>query len=109
MSTLTLNIEDNLLQQANIYAASKGISLTQMVKEYLTEIIKTPDLDKKQAILKRYSQDELGRKEAMALLGVDYGELIVMMANNHLPLPSLPEPEIKAMAATFSKIWRESQ
>jgi len=107
MSTLTLNIEDNLLHQANIYAAAKGISLTQMVKEYLTETIKTPDLNK--AILKRYSEDELSRQEAMALLGVDYGKLIVMMADNHLPLPSLPEPEIKAMAALFSKIWRESQ
>jgi len=40
MSTLTLNIEDNLLRQANIYAAAKDISLTQMVKEYFAEIIK---------------------------------------------------------------------
>lgn len=27
----------------------------------------------------------------MALLGVDSGYLIVMMAENYLPLPSLPE------------------
>jgi hypothetical protein len=106
MSTLTLNIEDNLLHNAKMYAAAKGINLTQMVKEYFAELTKTPDLEK--VILKRYSEDELGRKETMALLGVDYGELIVMMADNHLPLPSLPPSEIKAMAATFSKIWRES-
>jgi len=108
MSTLSLNIEDNLLQQAKIYAAAKDTTLTQVVKESLAEIIKTSDSDKKQAILKRYSKNELSRKETMALLGVDYGELIVMMVDNDLSLPSLPEPEIKAMAATFVKIWRES-
>jgi len=32
----------------------------------------------------------------------------MMMADNHLPLPILPEPEIKEMAAMFSKIWRSS-
>ncbi len=106
MSTLTLNIEDNLLHNANIYAAAKGISLTQMVKEHLAKIKKTPDLNK--AILKRYSENELGRKETMALLNVDYGELITIMADNNLPLPSLPESEIKTMAATFAKIWKES-
>lgn len=62
------------------------------------------DLD----ILKRYSEDKLSRKETMALLGVDYGDLIVIMANNHLPLPTLPESEIKAMATMFANIWRAS-
>jgi hypothetical protein len=98
MPTLTINIETNLLHQAKIYAALQGISI----------IDKTPELDRVRTILKRYSEDQLSRKETMALLEVDYGKLIMMMADNHLPLPILPEPEIKEMAATFSKIWRSS-
>jgi hypothetical protein len=86
MPTLTINIESNLLHQAKISAALQGISI----------IDKTPELDR------------VRTKETMALLDVDYGKLIMMMADNHLPLPILPEPEIKEMAATFSKIWRSS-
>jgi len=108
MSTVSLDIEDNLLQQAKVHVAVKGVNLTQLVNEYLTELTKIPDLSAKRAILRRYSKDELSRKETMALLNVDYGELISIMADNHLPLPSLSEAEIKAMAAMFAKIWKGS-
>jgi len=56
MPTLTINIETNLLHQAKIYAALQGISI----------IDKTPELDKVRTILKRYSEDQLSRKETMA-------------------------------------------
>ncbi|MEN8217696.1 MAG: hypothetical protein ABFS56_15275 [Pseudomonadota bacterium] len=112
MPTLMINIETNLLHQAKIYAALQGISISQIIKGDLVKmtkaIDKTPELDRVRTILKRYSEDQLSRKETMALLEADYGKLIMMMADNHLPLPILPEPEIKKMAATFSKIWRSS-
>jgi hypothetical protein len=113
MPNLTININADLLHQTKIYAASQGISLNQMIKEYLGEITKrvpkTQNSDQVRTILKRYSEDKLSRKETMALLGVDYGELILMMADNLMPLPTLPEPEITEMATMFSKIWRSSQ
>jgi hypothetical protein len=56
MPTLTINIETNLLHQAKIYAALQGISI----------IDKTPELDRVRTILKRYSEDQLSRKETMA-------------------------------------------
>ncbi len=108
MPNLTIDINADLLHQAQIYAASQGMSLNQMVKEYLTKTTaKTPK--NVRTILERYSEDKLSRKETMALLDVDYGKLIVMMADNHLLLPTLPEAQIKEMAAMFSQIWRSSQ
>ena len=108
MSTLTLNLDDHLLHQAKTYAISQGTNLNEMIRNYLAEMTKKSDFAQIQTILKQYSEDKLGRKETMALLGVDYGELIVMMSENQWPLPSLPEPDIQEMAALFTKIWRAS-
>jgi protease II len=43
MSYLTINFEADLLRQAKNYAASQGVSLNQLVKNYLVEITNASD------------------------------------------------------------------
>jgi len=113
MPNLTRNINADSVHKTHKAAASQGSNLSHQMTEYMTQITRSaPNKQTKEqvrTILMRYSLDQLSRKETMALLGVDYGQLIVMMADNQLSLPTLKEAEIKKMAATFSTIWRTYQ
>ena len=109
MPNLTISLDEALLRAAKIYAARKGTSVSRIVRDHLAEV--TGLAAAKPAgddWLARFSRDEVGRREVMRALGVDYGTLIEMMAARGLPLPALPEEETDAMAATFARVWRSA-
>lgn len=111
LNYLTVPIDNQLFDQAKQYAVARGASLGTIIGNYLTQMatapVNTQQAERVLETLTRYSANQLSRKTVMELLGIDYGELILMMAEHQLPLPSLPEPILTEMATQFVKIWQE--
>jgi hypothetical protein len=109
---IAIHSDPQLLQQARQYAAAQGLSLSRLVTEHLAQLttlpVNTQRATEVLTLLKKYSQDQLSRQAVMKLLNLDYGELILMMAEHQLPLPSLSESELRPMVTQFVKLWRES-
>ncbi|GEM_PF-1041103 len=109
---IAIHSSPQLLQQAKQYAVAQGTSLSRLVTEHLAQLTTLPMNTQRATevltLLKNYSEDQLSRQEIMKLLNLDYGELILMMAEHQLPLPSLSESELQPMVTQFVKLWRES-
>ncbi len=109
MPNLTVSLDRAVIKAAKVYAAVHGTSISRIVREHLAEITGFgPRPSTSGDPLVRFSRDDIGRKEAMAALGVDYGALIGMMAERRLPLPELPKKETDAMAAAFERIMQDA-
>ncbi len=104
--------DPQLFQQARQYAIAQGISLSRLVTEHLAQLttlpVNTQRATEVLTLLKNYSQDQISRQEVMKQLNIDYGELILMMAEHQLPLPSLSDRELQPMITQFIKLWKES-
>ncbi|MGE4338708.1 MAG: hypothetical protein AB7E55_22420 [Pigmentiphaga sp.] len=59
--------------------------------------------------LEAYSKGLLGRKDAMRKMNVSYFELLDMLAEAGLELPSLPDKEINQMAQDMNRILDEAE
>jgi len=60
-----------------------------------------------QDVLAAFSQGRMSKEKAVAALGLrDYAELLVMLGDAGMPLPTLPADEIEAQATLFARLWR---
>lgn len=101
-----MTIDDDLLMAAKRYALEHGTTVSDLARAALARTIghKPVATDP----LSAYSAGLLGRQEAMAALGVGYGDLLEGLASRGLPVPVLPDPEVRRMADNFLKIWSEA-
>lgn len=88
MADLTVLVDDELLRSAKLHAARRGTTLDGLVRDHLGEVtgfrsepVYGGDL------LERFSRGEVGRQEAQDALGVDYGTLLMRLAERGLPVP----------------------
>lgn len=105
MQSLTLVVEDSLFQAANIYAAQRGLTLTQLLK---TQLINLTQFSATMSdTLEQFSQGRLSRFETMKLLNVDYSTLLSLLGQRGLSLPTLPAEQLEQMADTLVQIIQE--
>ncbi len=105
MQSLTLVVEDSLFQAANTYAAQRGLTLTQLLKTQLINLIQSAAITSDP--LEQFSQGRLSRFETMTLLNVDYFTLLSLLGQRGLSLPTLPSEQLEQMADTFVQIIQE--
>lgn len=105
MQSLTLVMEDSLFQAANTYATERGLTLTQLLKTYLTHLTQVSATTSDP--LEQFSQGRISRFETMKLLNVDYSTLLALLGQRGLSLPTLPSEQLEQMADTFVQIIQE--
>ena len=106
MPNLTINLDADLLKTAKVYSAEHGVSISKLVRDYLSELTGFsvgPTGDP----LWDFSKGFIGRKDAMRMMGVSYFELLDLLAEKGLKLPSLPDKEISQMAQDMNRILDE--
>ena len=106
MQSLTLVMEDSLFQAANTYAIERGLTLTQLLKTYLTHLTQVSATTSDP--LEQFSQGHLSRFETMTLLNVDYSTLLTLLGQRGLSLPTLPSEQLEQMADMFVQIIKEA-
>ena len=105
MPNLTVSLDEEVLRAAKIHAAARGTSISKIVRDHLREVTGLESLPATSGDpLVLFSRDELGRREAMAALGVDYGTLLRRMQERGLPLPVLAPKELEAMVQAFERV-----
>ncbi len=57
----------------------------------------------------RFARGDIGRRQAMAALGIGYGALIDRVAERGLSLPELPPADIDRMADEVCRLLGESR
>lgn len=98
-------IDDDLLVAAKRYALEHGTTVSDLARDALAKTIgfQASSTDP----LASYAAGAMGRREAMAALGVGYRGLLEALARRGLQVPVLPDPEIRRMADTFTRIWNQ--
>ena len=59
--TLTLSIDDSLLQQAQRVAQSRGLDVSELIRDYLVEITSASSAEREVEELRRLSYEGQGR------------------------------------------------
>ena len=98
----TFNLPDELVRHAKAYAASKGTSMTAIVREHLEQVTGWTANSRGQDPLLEFSEGRMSKKRAIKLLGLrDYSELLYELGKRNLSLPKMEERHIKIMSETM--------
>lgn len=109
LTKTTLSLPDSLVNKARSYAAEHHTTLTALVIEQLESIIKSSNQDAPDEPLLLFSRGLLTKEQAISAIGVrDYAELLVMMGDMDIPLPSLSSDEIDRQVNDFVDVWSHS-
>ena len=102
----TLQLPEELIARTRAYAAAHGTTMTRLIQSHL-EKITAADADVGNDVLRLYSEGRLGTRDACRRLGLrDGSELLLALAERHLPVP-LPRPHaIEAQAEEFVQLWK---
>lgn len=106
----TLALDEELIRAAKVEAARNGTSVSAMVSDYLRTATgfeggQRPPANERET-LKRYSQGRMPRRRAMALLKTDYDGLLDRLGAAGLPIPRLPEADLKKMMKDVARLTK---
>ena len=106
MRNTTVNLPDDLVQQAKAYAAQHGTTMTALIRDHLERVTGYRAAKPRQSDpLVAFSEGRMTKEAAVAALGLrDYSDLLLALGKRGLPLPSLPRHEVEAMADTMVRL-----
>ena len=101
-----MTIDDDLLKAAKRHALEHGTTVSELARAALAQAVgySSPGAD----ALAAYSAGKISRHEAMRVLRLRYDALLEALAVRGLPVPVLPDAEVRRMAETFTRIWTGS-
>jgi len=105
MSTLTIVLNESLHNAIKTYANQHAISINQIIREHFAQLTNIEHVK----TLKRFSEGEISRLEAMKMLNIDYSTLLDRLGQQGLSLPTLPFDELEQMANQFVHIFKEAK
>jgi hypothetical protein len=108
MSTLTITLNESLHNAIKTYANQHAISINQIIRDHFAQLTNIEPV-KEIKTLKRFSEGEIGRLEAMKTLNIDYSTLLDRVGQQGLSLPTLPFNELEQMANQFVHILKEAK
>jgi hypothetical protein len=108
MSTLTITLNESLHNAIKTYANQHTISINQIIRDHFAQLTNIEPV-KEIKTLKRFSEGEIGRLEAMKTLNIDYSTLLDRVGQQGLSLPTLPFNELEQMANQFVHILKEAK
>jgi hypothetical protein len=103
----TLNLPDDLIQRARVYAAEHSTTLTAIIRRHLEQVTGyTADSSGLDPLL-AFSRGEIGKAEAIQKARLrDYAALLMALGTRGLSLPTLPPHEVREMTDTFLRLHR---
>lgn len=109
-TNFTGSVDRNLLKRAKIVAAKANTSVNALFNAQLSYLVETFEVaetahNDNYSTLLAFSLGRLTGREAMRKLGIESEEdLFLLMSQAHLPMPRLPEEEIRHMVDTLHKL-----
>ena len=105
LTATTLDLPDKLISKARSYALEHHTTFTALVIGQLEALTEFNDEDP----LLRFSRGLMTKEQTIAETGLrDYAELLVMMGDVDLPIPSLPQENIDRQVKEFTTLWKSS-
>lgn len=103
----TLQLPEELIARTRAYAAAHGTTMTHLIQSHLEKITASAEADVGNDVLRLYSEGRLGTRDACRRLGLrDGSELLLALAERHLPVPLPPPHVIEAQAEEFVQLWK---